>query len=862
MRRLASLIEFVLLLLLALLLAQLRWQTFSCLIDDALRQHGLSLRWHFRSLNELELYNIRYQHHQIAQRAIIHYRLLPLLHKRVIFTKILIEELDIASLAALKLPKSTPKSNIQFTWRIDKLLASAYYQNYRFKLKAGSITQKSAKIEQLLATSPRYGKAIAHGRFVQDRLYLQGIATLRQIVPKLHCKPIAFTTQIGKEGIAFSLRAKEVRYEELLAPQIEAKGFYDYKKLQAAIKAPLTWRNFQAALHVALAYEKKLTYSFDGMLTHPAIDLPLSPKAYKEIAIAGSGNLQKLETNLTTPIYQAHICLEDFKKFHLTTSPLAFYDLNRTLPQDGYLTLQAHGTFQEITLQADSNYFTLQAFKNKKETKGKLRFLRPYKDIALPALNPVHFLASSNKIHIQSALGVVDLRNDYTGSITLANAKVHIKKEGPTLIAQATISSLAKFLQAIKQLYPLTLPPIDAKVQTRGSFDTASKKFALHLQARGIKGKKLNPFEFFQTDLHGTPQKIIINYYSLVYNHHGFFATRPSTIKIGEKIFIEPFWFEDSLQIRGWLDPKTMDASFTVAGDDYTYSSIEGELTGKIGLTATLKRGNIAIAGEILLKNGLITYKPKKSHSIEDRDIIIVDKEKREHPFFLDHIALDIHIASKNPIIYKIPDIFILFRPDITLYKELQKPLQLLGVVKIVRGSYRLSGGDLAILPSSISFYGAPTNPLLEIYARTRRDRYTIFINIMGEVENPLVHFESDPPLPQNRILSLLAFGSGSQKAISKLLGGSRLGALLSNLFIKDLLENFGVKLDTLSLITQGDRLGFEIGKRINDKITILYKNDEISTLIIRYRFSDHFETEAIFGPSRSGIHIYYQNSK
>ncbi|BCD67329.1 translocation/assembly module TamB domain-containing protein [Nitratiruptor sp. YY09-18] len=863
MRWLARIVEFLLVITLVLFFAESRWHTFSHLLDEFLQQQGVTLSWHLRSPFTIELDNIRYQNLPVAKRVVINYRILPLLHKKLIIKKAIIEGLDIESITKIKPPKQKKsKKGLDFSWQINKLIADATFKEYRFKLQASKITQESGFIDKLIAQSPKLGKVVAKGKYSNNRLRLAGKLQLKKFNPHLQLQPIPFSLSLTQKGINFTLKPRTIKYEQLLISRGIIEGFYDYKKLHATIKAPLLWQKTKANVVAKVFYNKELSYTFEANVTNPALPIPLTQKVYQKLSLTGRGDLHRVESNISSPLFDAKLVLKDFRDFTLQTSKIAMHELNETLPQDGWLMLQAQGNIHRVALHTQSNYFKLAAKLEKNKVEGDLKFLRKYKDFNLPALNPIRFITTSQKTHIVTNLGSIDLYKNLTGSIKIANATITIKKERQTLTLDASIKSLKHFIDAMKNLYPISLNNLDAECVAHGSYDTKAKHFTLHIQVQSIKSKKLNPFEFLQIDMHGSMQKVIIDYYSFVYNHHGFYATKPSYIYIDDKIRLAPLWFEDSIKITGWIDPSRLDAKLAISSPDYTYSSSEGKARVQLSLRALMQKGLVDIEGDLKLKNGYITYQPKKFHTVEDKDIIIVDKEVKQNTFIKDKVALDIHITAKNPIIYKIPDLYVLFKPDVTIYKEYQKPLQLLGVVQIIRGNYKLSGGDISFMPSTVSFYGPPTNPLLEIHGKTRRDRYTIFIDIMGDVENPIVQFDSDPYLPQNQILSMIAFGSGSQGAISKLLGGSRLGSLLSNFFVKDLLENFGIKLDKLSLVTQNGRVGFEIGKRISDKITILYKNDEISTLIIRYRINNHFESEAIFGPSKSGVHIYYQNTK
>jgi autotransporter translocation and assembly factor TamB len=84
---------------------------------------------------------------------------------------------------------------------------------------------------------------------------------------------------------------------------------------------------------------------------------------------------------------------------------------------------------------------------------------------------------------------------------------------------------------------------------------------------------------------------------------------------------------------------------------------------------------------------------------------------------------------------------------------------------------------------------------------------------------------------------------------------------MFGNTFAKELVENFGIKLDKLVLSTTEDGgLGIEVGKKISKKTTISYINDIVQTIKIKYQNSRRFETDITLSPDTSGIDFLYKN--
>ncbi len=865
MRWLALLIEILLVLLAAFFYTEVRWHVVERAIDDILRKNRIALTISWPSIDTIELHHIRYDKRPIAKYARLRIALLPLLHKQVLIRDLRIEGLDLNNALAIEVPKSDKnKTKLPFSLRIERASITATYrykEPYTIALQASSITPKRATIERL-AISGRMATLTARGRFQKDTLTLFVKARAGKLPIPLRFSPVTGTVRIAKKGIRFDLGSKEARYKTLQLQKVRLQGAYDYKKLIVQLRGTLLVAKSRASIEGTITYDQKLRYQASGTITNAPYLEALNHEAYKSFAYTLAGNLKTLEANLTNPTIQARLRLEEFRRFFVDIAPLKVAALVPQAPDDMQASLQAFGDMKQAKIQLSSNYLRADATITPTRMQLRGRFLRDYEDIRLTKLGPITLDGDYERFQLTTALFRARLDKELRGILTFKSAKLSVAKEASRYHIELATSSLKRFASDLATLYPaIRLQKIDAKAKASIDYDTASGRYSAALEAKGFRGKKLSLLEYANLTLHGDSDKLIVDYYAFVYNHHGFYATKPSTLLFKEHRIEASLWFEDAIKIAGYYDTKTKEGRFQARTQRYTYSSIEGRVTLQGALQAHIHQKRTDVSGSIRLLSGVITYRPKKTRIVKDKDIIIVDEIQVRDDYFTNNVSLNIHIDSAKPILYKIPELYVLLRPDILLYKEYQKPLQVLGLVRIIRGKYDITGGYLDILPSQLSFYGPATDPMLELHLRTKKDRYTIFIDVAGDVENPVLSFSSEPYLKQNEILSLLAFGSGGG-VLGGALGGARFTSMLSNLFVKDLLATFGIKLDTLSLITSKGGVGFEVGTHITDKISIVYKNDEISTVIIRYRVNDHIETEAIFGPSRSGAHIFYQKSR
>ncbi len=851
-------VELLLIIIMALLIAQTQSGFITKNLQKLLQKEGISFRFALHSLTHITLYDIRYHHKLLAKELDLRYRLAPLVHLILYFDSISAKGVNLNAIESLSGQSKSKQSRpiaLPIHPFVAKLFIRAFY-HYKTKntltLLAKEVNMQSAKIARLRLKT-LWGTLFGKGEIKKGKAFIRG--RLYPKLPPLVFKPVSFRLHASTKGLKAILRTNAIRYGEVRLRQVKAALQSDYKKVVAKIKAEGLYQRSRANIQATLFYRHTLRYRLRAKLHNPKTTLPLRPLAYRLISIQVAGDLQKAAWQATTSLWRIDGKWRAPQNFELRSSPILLAKLYPNLPpslRDLMLTLQAKGEPKNIDFWIQSNYAAIQGALRPPTLRASIDFLKPVDHINLPAINSVTL-----NLNLASFKG--DLRSPlFHAKFTPASLRVTIgrshlkiqKTKGWNL--KFHTPSLQDFIQHLDALFALPYIPNDGTLDLNAHYFKG--RYQLFLKAPKLTGEP----SFLNLKLHGFGPRLVIDYYATEFKDHGIFATRPSTLLLGDRITIKRFWIEDKILVRGFFEPKSQKGRLSATARKYRYSSIEGAATLDADLGIALALPKIEVNGDIRLLEGTITYAPKKIHSINDPDIIVVDQIKTKEDYFTKNIALDIHIGSKKTILYKIPHLLVWIKPDLSLYKEYQKELEILGLVKILRGHYEIADHYFLILPSSLSFYGPPTDPLLDLHLKTRKERYTIFITISGDAQHPIVHFDSEPYLKPNEILSLLAFGS-FQKLLNSALGGGRFGSLLSNIFLKDLLKQLGLKLDTLTLTTEGGRVGFEIGTHLSDKISILYKNDEISTIIIRYEISDHLEAEMIFGPSKSGAHLYYR---
>jgi len=677
---------------------------------------------------------------------------------------------------------------------------------------------------------------------------------------------IDYDLNITKERLRYSLATKATRLYEDLNVTLKSKGTFTYatKELRSQNRLEAAYKKSRAESDFDLSWREKLRFKGRASLQNGPYPIPIKHTFYKRADIDFAGDLQKIDLNITNDKLDATATIEKLKRVRLSTRPFRLADLIEPPSQLGDLHLALEATYDQKRLKAaltselgkidlDYAHSTLTATAR----------LKRYKKLRLEALNPLTITADLQKKEAEAKSPLFKARADFAkgvrADIDIPPNKIHLDYD-QNLTFKAKVASLQKLLGTISKVYPLSAGDIEAAFDLAGGYDPKAQKYAFSVRSRKIRAKnRAIPVDFLQIDAHGKKDELIIDYYAIYLLNHGLYATKPSRLRFKEgAIILEPLWLMDKVKITGsYRHPK---GDFSITARKFRYSSIEGILTLDANLALKIRDKDLFLEGRTLLYGGKITIEPKRQRSVSDPDIIVVDEPKPEQSsYFKEHVALNVKVEAKKPLLYTIPDLKVRFLPNLLVWKELQKELQLLGYIKILDGLYTPLGDRYEITKSELYFYGRPDDPYLDLRIRTKRQSYTIYITISGTLTNPIVSFDSDPYLPPKDILPMLLFGSSSSSLLLKATGGDRLIGALGNIFLKNFLESFGIKLDTLTLTTQGNRIGFEIGKRITDKITVIYKNDEVSTIIIRYQINDKIESEVIFGPQKSGINLFYR---
>ena len=710
-----------------------------------------------------------------------------------------------------------------------------------------------------------------------------------------------------------NLQSKQIfsgRYKKYFTAinSLESNVTYEIKsgKFQATTDANVSSKYASSLiLKDTLTYDTNLSYggSIDitGVGYFPELMLPL----FKDAKLHYQGDSKDLVANLQTDKLHLLYKMYDFERadFHLTSKDLNYTDydptpskiltplvasLSATMSLDfdktDTLLLDTNITSNAVNIVGKTTIYDGKASTKSTTTLSENSYLKElHKDVKYTDIFPAALdigyhdsrisldLVGKNPLLKNSFL--YDLNSSYLKeSLTLGSDTFTLEGDNTRLNFSTHTYSLKTLQESLMPFYTFNKEPYDGEVEINATIENFS------IIDADIKSKwlvyeySLNKFAFVEKlkmQVHSDTNKTILKNYrfnTYIDYDRQFYATKPSTILYQDnKLTITTLWINDALHTKGGYDITKHQGIFYTTAQKYRYNGQEGDITFNTNIKTTFDNKKTHIEGNIDILKGLIRYEHRNKHDIQDPDIIIIQEEAaqrlREQEKKSD-LSLDISITAKQPLTYKVPQIEASITPDIKIWKVPQKNLELLGRAVINKGTYMQRDKEFVIRNSEVLFGGDLYNPYLNIKAQHTHNPYVIDIDISGTLDAPIINFSSNPYLSQSDILSMLLFSSTTDSLFEGSSNSSNQAiSMLGNTFAKEIVKNFGLTLDRLVLSTNDQgRLGIEIGKKISKKITIIYTNDIVQSVKVKYQHSDSFETDFMLSPESTGIDFIYKS--
>jgi len=448
-----------------------------------------------------------------------------------------------------------------------------------------------------------------------------------------------------------------------------------------------------------------------------------------------------------------------------------------------------------------------------------------------------------------------------SGKIALAGLITTLKGSAKgDIVIQSDVGSFATLLGTVKEFYAIEeLPKVDGKLNLSLKINNKQETFLTMTSPEVIyhADRKTNHvIDNVKVVLGTKDSQIALHSYSLTYNKMTFFANTPSVVAFDKDTMrLGQIWLNDQLKITGELNTKTMQGEIVADAPTFHFAHEMIDLDSRINITTKLNGAATDVKGRVTLLGGDIHYNLGAKSFPSDSDILIVQEMKKKEPSpFMDNLTMHIVVDSEKPLVYKKGDINIEANADMKIMKAINSDPLVLGKLNLVKGgTYDFQGKRFVIKKGDIYFTGDPTKPLLDIEVEYQAENYLITIAVSGSPSVPVINFSSRPSLTREQILSVILFdseegaGTNSSKDMMKMMGGA---------MAKSALANAGVKIDYLALGTDGS---MEVGKKITDKITVIYVNDEISSIKMRYRHSPRTESVLKFDEISQSYDIVYR---
>lgn len=342
-------------------------------------------------------------------------------------------------------------------------------------------------------------------------------------------------------------------------------------------------------------------------------------------------------------------------------------------------------------------------------------------------------------------------------------------------------------------------------------------------------------------------------------------SQKPSHVIIDENtnIAFKELWVYDNILIKGLFRVDEMSLDVDIKSEKFLYKTKDFDLILNANLHLSKQRGfSEKVEGEITILDGILSYAPQKNFTNDDEDIIIIQNMKKESK--KRDMALNIRINASKHLHYKTKEADLFFTPDITLYQESKQPMHVLGVVNIYKGNIFVNNKTFELDESEIYFYDEKyTNPYLNLnlhYYTIEDTDISIFIT--NRVDEPVIIFSSNPYMTQEDIISYILFGNTASSVFdtTKKITKASIGSVVLGAGLKELVnKSTSIKIDKINILTnENGTLGYEIGTRFNKRVRIVYKNDEISSLVLQYGINKFLRLDVDIKETGQGVTLYY----
>ncbi len=667
--------------------------------------------------------------------------------------------------------------------------------------------------------------------------------------------------------------------EYLIKPDIKRADFvYEIKehKLKAHIKALLKSTPLDLNIDTDIEADvddlnNTLKYRAEIFLRQKRELMDINLKELGKIALNAKGSLKELNANLTSKKIKFKIKSDDFNRFDLflDTKRVHIDKIYKNVPlklKNSFIALTAQGFYARDKNAADI-FAKIKSLKvqNRYVKTSRFHFTLDNEDFKLSSfdLKAKGFLLTLNAASKDGKI---------TANINNKALKADVKFSKKPLFADAKVDipSISNLFQEIDKVYPLEDVP-----KVKGALKLVAKSISKEKIKLEILSPKiaLKEGRFEKIDILAFFEPTVAKIERFDFNLKGF-EPKKMNRHIGLK---RPAVFtfkadnaDADIEFENFFSFKGSKRGDLIIGDlkcKNLYLGAKGYGKTKLSADIQMFQSNkqLAVSGDIKLKESEFVYESRVLDVSKDPDIIIIDKSKKKKRLaddsFVQNTFLDLHIKSEDEIEYKMEAGTIILKPDIEVRKDFGQSVKILGKINILDGEYDFGDKRFKLKEGAIAFRGLKEiNPLLDLHVEYDIDDILIFIDILGDKRKPKLLFKSKPMMSKKDIFSYLLFGfavSESDGAQSSAANAAE--KIFGRALAKDLARE--LKLDRLDLTREeGGGVNIKAGKKINKKTIIYYQNkSQESSVIAERKLGKHFLLDTQVGQSSQAVDLIYK---
>jgi len=223
-------------------------------------------------------------------------------------------------------------------------------------------------------------------------------------------------------------------------------------------------------------------------------------------------------------------------------------------------------------------------------------------------------------------------------------------------------------------------------------------------------------------------------------------------------------------------------------------------LGGSLRLTGTPTSG--LLSGRVTIERVTLTQ------GLEVAGVLVSVKEGINGPStsspFLRNLRFDVEALSASDARMEWPGAELQAEANLRVRGTWEHPI-LLGHIHILSGSLYFAGNRYRVSRGDLNFANPfRLDPVLNVEATTTIQQYEITLNFNGPASKLTLAYRSDPPLPANDIVTLLALGQTSSEATARSGGTSQSGTAGASAILSEAISSqVGGRLERLFGITR-----------------------------------------------------------